>query len=135
MASDELTFGKYSSPPPPPFFFVSTLSRNASSELLVLASVSQFDSSHPLIINGKSCQDLLLPTLNSISLLTVKQRHKDYTLLRLMIDTKLSEVYTSRVYLHFPTCLNLLKKKKIYCSLLQDTAPGIPLDIVFTLYK
>lgn len=47
-----------------PFFFHID-SGNASLELLVLVSVSQFDSSHPLTGNGKSCQDLTLPTLNS----------------------------------------------------------------------
>lgn len=67
--------------------------------------------------------------------ITVKQCHKDCTLLRLTINTKLSEVHISRAYLHFPTCLNLLKRKNIYHSLLRDTAPGIPLDIVFTLCK
>lgn len=69
MASDKLTSGNYSRVLPLPFF-TSVLSENASPELLlVLASVSQFDSSHPWTINGKSCRDLMLATLNFNSLL------------------------------------------------------------------
>lgn len=35
----------------------------------------------------------------------------------------------------FSCMLEFAEEKNMYRSLLQDTAPGIPLDLVFTLYK